>query len=302
MEDSCVRLPSIQGVEANQAELLQRITGFTGNIAFDPSKPAGVPCRHLDCSRASELGWRAKISLEEGLASTYEWFCRQHQNELRLGSWRILALGCLLFRALKQIKPSFCGKRITGFTGNIAFDPSKPTGVPRRNLDCCARLPSIQGVEANQAELLQRIPGQRTRLAGRTKISLEEGLASTYEWFCRQHQDELRLGSWRILALGCLLFRALKQIKPSFCNASPALPVTSPLIHPSLREYRAATSTAPGRASKLGWRAKISLEEGLASTYEWFCRQHQDELRLGSWRILALGCFLFRALKQIKKP
>ena len=68
------------------AELLQRITGFTGNIAFDPSKPAGVPCRHLDCSRASELGWRAKISLEEGLASTYEWFCRQHQNELRLGS------------------------------------------------------------------------------------------------------------------------------------------------------------------------------------------------------------------------
>ena len=46
--------------------------GFLGHIVFDTAKPDGTPRKLLDVSRLSELGWRAKISLKEGLASAYE--------------------------------------------------------------------------------------------------------------------------------------------------------------------------------------------------------------------------------------
>jgi GDP-L-fucose synthase len=43
-------------------------------LAFDPSKPDGMPRRLLDVSRIRELGWRHKIDLREGTRTTYEWF------------------------------------------------------------------------------------------------------------------------------------------------------------------------------------------------------------------------------------
>jgi GDP-L-fucose synthase len=52
------------------AELIKRITGFDGNIIFDPSKPDGTPRKVLDVSRMNEMGWRARISLENGISST----------------------------------------------------------------------------------------------------------------------------------------------------------------------------------------------------------------------------------------
>jgi GDP-L-fucose synthase len=63
---------------AELAQLIARITGYTGKIVFDPSHPDGTPRKLLDISRLSALGWRAKIALEEGLASTYQWYC-DHQ-------------------------------------------------------------------------------------------------------------------------------------------------------------------------------------------------------------------------------
>jgi GDP-L-fucose synthase len=58
------------------AETMARITGFSGKIRFDASKPDGTPRKLLDVSRLHSLGWRASIGLEEGLSSTYEWFLR----------------------------------------------------------------------------------------------------------------------------------------------------------------------------------------------------------------------------------
>jgi GDP-L-fucose synthase len=58
------------------AETMARITGFSGKIRFDTSKPDGTPRKLLDVSRLHSLGWRATIGLEEGLNSTYEWFLR----------------------------------------------------------------------------------------------------------------------------------------------------------------------------------------------------------------------------------
>jgi GDP-L-fucose synthase len=56
------------------AVLIRRIVGFQGEIAWDPSKPDGTPRKLLDVSRISNVGWRAKVSLEEGISSTYAWY------------------------------------------------------------------------------------------------------------------------------------------------------------------------------------------------------------------------------------
>ncbi|MFD2264871.1 GDP-L-fucose synthase family protein [Lacibacterium aquatile] len=54
------------------AEIVKKVVGFQGELVFDTSKPDGTPRKLLDVSRLSKLGWKAKISLEEGIRSTYE--------------------------------------------------------------------------------------------------------------------------------------------------------------------------------------------------------------------------------------
>ena len=54
---------------------IARLTNFPGKIIWDKSKPGGQPRRCLDTSRAfKEFGWKAAISLEEGLRRTIEWY------------------------------------------------------------------------------------------------------------------------------------------------------------------------------------------------------------------------------------
>lgn len=56
------------------AELIARLAGFTGTIAWDSSKPDGTPRKVLDVTKAQSLGWSPQISLESGIASTIAWF------------------------------------------------------------------------------------------------------------------------------------------------------------------------------------------------------------------------------------
>jgi len=56
------------------AELIKRVVGYQGDLAFDSSKPDGTPRKLLDCSRLHALGWQARISLEEGIEATYKWY------------------------------------------------------------------------------------------------------------------------------------------------------------------------------------------------------------------------------------
>lgn len=56
------------------AELIKETVGFTGTIEWDSSKPDGTPRKLLDVSRITALGWKAQISLKDGIASTYEWY------------------------------------------------------------------------------------------------------------------------------------------------------------------------------------------------------------------------------------
>ena len=50
--------------------------------ATDPTKPDGTPRKLLDVGRIGNLGWRAKIGLDEGLAETYRWFV-EHAADVR---------------------------------------------------------------------------------------------------------------------------------------------------------------------------------------------------------------------------
>ena len=56
------------------AELMKDIVGYAGAIEFDPTKPDGTPRKLLDITRIQETGWQARIGLEGGIRSTYEWF------------------------------------------------------------------------------------------------------------------------------------------------------------------------------------------------------------------------------------
>jgi GDP-L-fucose synthase len=56
-------------------ELIARLTGFEGEIRWDPSKPNGQPRRKLDVSRAEkEFGFKAETTFEDGLKQTIEWY------------------------------------------------------------------------------------------------------------------------------------------------------------------------------------------------------------------------------------
>ncbi len=49
-------------------------------LVFDASKPDGTPRKQLDVWRLHRLGWRHRISLREGIASTYQWFVANHDH------------------------------------------------------------------------------------------------------------------------------------------------------------------------------------------------------------------------------
>jgi len=59
------------------AAMVAEVVGCHVQIRFDPSKPEGTPRKLLDVSRLESLGWRPKIRLREGLASTYAWYVSQ---------------------------------------------------------------------------------------------------------------------------------------------------------------------------------------------------------------------------------
>jgi GDP-L-fucose synthase len=65
------------------AETIARVTGFSGRLTFDTSKPDGTPRKLLDVSRLKSLGWRASISLEDGLRDAYDWFVRCQSDRLQ---------------------------------------------------------------------------------------------------------------------------------------------------------------------------------------------------------------------------
>jgi GDP-L-fucose synthase len=61
------------------AETIAEVVGWSGGFKFDGSKPDGMPRKLLDVSRLSALGWKPRVSLRDGIASTYAWFAANQQ-------------------------------------------------------------------------------------------------------------------------------------------------------------------------------------------------------------------------------
>ena len=67
------------------ANLVKDTTGFVGEITHDLTKEDGTPVKRLDVSLLDNLGWKARISLEQGIKSTYGDFLRcEENNSLRI--------------------------------------------------------------------------------------------------------------------------------------------------------------------------------------------------------------------------
>ena len=67
----------VQGVDItikDLSSLISKVVDFKGEVLWDDSKPNGTPRKLLDSTRINELGWKPKISLEEGIQDTYLWF------------------------------------------------------------------------------------------------------------------------------------------------------------------------------------------------------------------------------------
>ena len=63
---------------------IQKMIGYKGEVNFDSSKPDGTPRKLLDVSKLHTLGWKHKISLEDGIKKTYE----SYLLELKSGTLR----------------------------------------------------------------------------------------------------------------------------------------------------------------------------------------------------------------------
>ena len=59
---------------ADLSSLIASVVGFTGDVEWDDSKPDGTPRKVLDVSLIESTGWSSRISLEDGLRSTFQWY------------------------------------------------------------------------------------------------------------------------------------------------------------------------------------------------------------------------------------
>ncbi len=62
------------------ALIIQEITGHTGEIIWNTSKPDGTPRKLMDVSKIKQEGWESKIELKEGIKNTYNWFLQNIES------------------------------------------------------------------------------------------------------------------------------------------------------------------------------------------------------------------------------
>jgi len=81
-DSSAINIGSGQEISiGNLVELVSKVIGFSGEIKFNTDRPNGTPRKLLDSSRIADLGWKPQVSLEDGIALTYNWFLAHQIKE-----------------------------------------------------------------------------------------------------------------------------------------------------------------------------------------------------------------------------
>ena len=62
------------------AETIADVVGFTGGFNWDTNKPNGTPRKVMNVDQIKSIGWQPKISLKEGIESTYKWYLENNKN------------------------------------------------------------------------------------------------------------------------------------------------------------------------------------------------------------------------------
>ncbi len=65
------------------AQIIKEIVGYQGVLEFDATKPDGTPRKLLDVSRINALGWKAKVSLKDGLEKAIEWYKKNRTQQIK---------------------------------------------------------------------------------------------------------------------------------------------------------------------------------------------------------------------------
>jgi GDP-L-fucose synthase len=65
------------------AERVAKAVGYVGQIVLNLERPNGTPRKLLDCTLISGIGWKPLIDLENGIASTYEWYLNNYHEDIQ---------------------------------------------------------------------------------------------------------------------------------------------------------------------------------------------------------------------------
>lgn len=81
-DSTAINIGSGQEISIEQlAKLISKVVGYSGEIVFNVTRPNGTPRKLLDSSKIAQLGWTPRVTLEEGIISTYDWFLAHDLKE-----------------------------------------------------------------------------------------------------------------------------------------------------------------------------------------------------------------------------
>ena len=95
------------------AGMIKDVVGYNGEIFWDRAKPDGTPRKLLDISRIAALGWQPRISLRDGLRSTYEWYVKHGEYDIK--SFLLYWLPPLLWMVLYSLHKSLSSEYTSHF-------------------------------------------------------------------------------------------------------------------------------------------------------------------------------------------